>query len=190
MFSKGVFIKNGATSFEVQLRELLFSSLTKKLIFRGSTTCELEVKHEVKSFYISGEKWHLILEANNFSSTYMTHYITLLTSALARLEDEMPLSVKLKVGHIFPFLKALSLHIVALANEKWQCSCTKMIYVLEESSLCWAVWHKKMPSFSWGVHVAQSCRDLQSLKNLVMLSVSFWTRRENEQNIIMVVFLF
>lgn len=48
----------------------------------------------------------------------------------------MPLSVKLKVGHFFPFLKILSLHIVAFANEKWQGMCTEVVYELQKSSLC------------------------------------------------------
>lgn len=49
MFSEGVFFKNGTNPHQVKLCESLFFNLTEKLIFKGSTACELGVKHEVKS---------------------------------------------------------------------------------------------------------------------------------------------
>lgn len=86
--------------------------MTEKPIFKDCT-CELGVKHEVKSSYVFGEKWHLILEAKKFTSAYVTHHIT--SKCTGRVYDEMPFSVKLKVGHFFPFLRALS-HIAAFGN--------------------------------------------------------------------------
>lgn len=77
MFSKGVFFKNGRTPREVGLPESPSSSLTEKLIFKDCTACELGIKHEVKSSYIFGEKWHLILEGNiHFNLHDTLHHIT------------------------------------------------------------------------------------------------------------------
>lgn len=131
------------------------------------------MKWNLLTFLVRSDTWSL--RQTNFLQP--TWHITLLTSTLARLEDETPLSVKLKdIGFFFPFLKLLPLHIVAFAHERWQQSCTEVVYELQKSSLCLTEWQKKMPAFHEGRMQHSQVEIIEPTKQLCWVSL---TREED-----------
>lgn len=137
---------------------------------------ESNMKWNLLTFLVRSGTWSL-RQRNSLQPTW---HITLRASALAGLEDEMPFSVKLKVGHVF----SISESSITSYSCFWKWKMATALYwsglwITEKQLMLSSVAQEDARHF-----MRRKCSTvmwrLQSPQNLVMPSLFFLNREENE----------